>query len=285
MTLPHFLGIGAPKAGTTWLYENLRQHPQVWLPPLKEIHYFDRGKRPYLLDGLARSAQKRYLLRRWLTPALADLRQSPKNLRWHIRFFAEVRTPAWYHALFCPQAEQLAGDITPAYSVLPADKIAQVAQLLPTAKIILILRDPLERIWSHAAMYFSRYGEGGLAATPQAAIAAFLDRPDVRQRSDYLTILAHWQRFFPPEQFYIGFYDELKSDPASFFQTICHFLAIPPILPTKVAARIHDRSYPPLPPWAIDHLLPHYRPTIERLQEHFDNNVIDGWLRPGNSTK
>jgi len=38
---PEFLCIGAEKAGTTWLYEMLKAHPSVWMPPIKEIHYFD----------------------------------------------------------------------------------------------------------------------------------------------------------------------------------------------------------------------------------------------------
>jgi hypothetical protein len=42
LELPDFLGIGAQKAGTTWLYENLRCHPDVFLPDKKELHYFDR---------------------------------------------------------------------------------------------------------------------------------------------------------------------------------------------------------------------------------------------------
>lgn len=39
--LPHFLCIGAQKAGTTWLHTNLTQQKDLWLPPIKEIHYFD----------------------------------------------------------------------------------------------------------------------------------------------------------------------------------------------------------------------------------------------------
>jgi len=41
LCLPDFLGIGAQKAGTTWLYENLRHHPELYLPEPKELHYFD----------------------------------------------------------------------------------------------------------------------------------------------------------------------------------------------------------------------------------------------------
>ena len=39
---PGFVCIGAQKGGTTWLYENLNSHPEVWMPPIKEIHYFNR---------------------------------------------------------------------------------------------------------------------------------------------------------------------------------------------------------------------------------------------------
>ena len=41
MAMPDFIGIGAQKAGTTWLYDMLAQNPSIWLPPLKEVHYFD----------------------------------------------------------------------------------------------------------------------------------------------------------------------------------------------------------------------------------------------------
>lgn len=39
-----FLGIDAQRAGTTWLWKKLRQHPAIWMPPIKELHYFDRAK-------------------------------------------------------------------------------------------------------------------------------------------------------------------------------------------------------------------------------------------------
>ena len=42
---PHFLGIGAARAGTTWLSEQLNAHPDVWIPAIKELHYFTRSSR------------------------------------------------------------------------------------------------------------------------------------------------------------------------------------------------------------------------------------------------
>ena len=40
--LPTFLGVGAPRTGTTWLHSNLRRHPDIWMTPVKEVHYFDK---------------------------------------------------------------------------------------------------------------------------------------------------------------------------------------------------------------------------------------------------
>lgn len=41
MEYPHFIGIGAARTGSTWLYHLLWPHPELWLPPIKELHYFD----------------------------------------------------------------------------------------------------------------------------------------------------------------------------------------------------------------------------------------------------
>jgi hypothetical protein len=38
---PNFIGIGAQKSGTTWLSRNLGLHPEIWIPSVKEVHYFD----------------------------------------------------------------------------------------------------------------------------------------------------------------------------------------------------------------------------------------------------
>ena len=43
---PDFIGIGAQKGGTSWLHTNLEKHPQIWLPPMKELHYLDQGPAP-----------------------------------------------------------------------------------------------------------------------------------------------------------------------------------------------------------------------------------------------
>ncbi len=131
--------IGAQKAGTTWLYQNLRQHPEIWLPPIKEIHYFDRSNRLLILDAL-RGQSERYMLWRWLEPAIQDMRKNPQHIGWYMEFFLSTRGDRWYEKLFQNATHQQAGDITPAYARLSLPQVQHVYQLLPNAKIIYMLR-------------------------------------------------------------------------------------------------------------------------------------------------
>ena len=78
---PDFLVIGAYRAGTTWLHRVLRQHPALWLPPGKELHYFDKPGRTHTwfdayadtvkrLEAIFNSEQLLFLLfRRFTRPA------------------------------------------------------------------------------------------------------------------------------------------------------------------------------------------------------------------------
>ena len=74
-----FMGIGAQKAATTWLAQNLRQHPDVWIPPRKELHYFDHSEaNPSANHGAWESRFGRLFgtTRRGTYPGTGDLRQA-----------------------------------------------------------------------------------------------------------------------------------------------------------------------------------------------------------------
>ncbi|MBK7919375.1 MAG: sulfotransferase [Chloroflexi bacterium] len=90
---PDFLCIGAQKAGTTWLYQALRQHPQVSMPPIKENHYFDRGKRPYALDLLSKHAPTRRRFLRWLRDGLRSGWAGWQESLWCVRFLSAPFRP------------------------------------------------------------------------------------------------------------------------------------------------------------------------------------------------
>lgn len=73
LALPDFLGIGAQKAGTTWLYEMLRRHPELYLAEPKEVHYFDRRFHRTLAYYTRRFNAGRHLVKGEVTPDYATL--------------------------------------------------------------------------------------------------------------------------------------------------------------------------------------------------------------------
>ena len=115
---PNFFIVGAANSGTTSLYTCLNQHPQVFLPALKEPHYFAHVRPAY---------EQRYM-RTYITEENAYLRL----------FRRGVEYPA-------------VGEASPSY-LFDAEAPSRIRRVLPNAKIIMLLRDPVERAHSHYLM-------------------------------------------------------------------------------------------------------------------------------------
>jgi hypothetical protein len=108
MAIPDFVVIGAQKAGTTWLYECLSEHPEVFVPRMKEVHFFTRPQD----DRLSRLDQG----------------------------------VEWYQSLF-PDSGKVNGELTPDYMFFPYVAPA-IATLNPKMKIVALLRHPVDRAYS-----------------------------------------------------------------------------------------------------------------------------------------
>src|SRR5581483_8337226 len=128
MTGPDFICIGAQKAGTGWLYEQLRAHPDFWMPPIKELHYFDRGTRTPR-PGTGNRFKE----------ALQEVRDERDEIFLHkaAEVFADEKiSPEKYAALFESRGNCLSGDITPGYSTLTDEGVSVIARSFPESEII-----------------------------------------------------------------------------------------------------------------------------------------------------
>lgn len=278
---PHFLGIGAQKAGTTWLYENLRRHPGVWMPPAKELHHFDCGSRyPWGLYFVYHPTIQ-FNLRRIAGQALRDLWITPRHTGWYLRYFMLPRSDPWYASLFSPGEGALAGEITPGYARLGEEIVARIHRLMPDLKIIYLLRNPILRTWSQAAMYFSKYGHKGLDAAPPEAIRRFLDLETTIRNADYLRTLRIWEQLYSSEQVFIGFFEELSQKPRELLERVYRFLGVScsdPRLFDSVNERVYAREYPQIPASFARYMALQYRASIEQMHERFANEHTAGWL-------
>ena len=228
MGFPDFLCIGARKAGTTWLYKNLAQHPQIWLPPVKEVHYLDH--RPVGLFGrlFGRASYLRNA-RQHLRETAGKLGKgaTSDDLRWAVNFCLRRRSDDWYSSIFPELESRLKGEVCPGYARLSPERIALLAQRKPQLKVIYLLRDPLECAWSGAAAHFSKKkGARGVKNSRDEDIERYLARENSVSHLRYARNLVNWKRHFPDGQILTSFHDDLKSDSASVLGRMLEFLGV-----------------------------------------------------------
>jgi hypothetical protein len=212
---PDFLVIGAQRAGTTWLHRVLRQHPALWLPPVKELHYFDRLDIKRTI--LSPKERRRVGLKR-----LASL--DP----WLISYWFRKRDDDWYASLFRgAQARGLiTGEITPAYATLGEELLRRIHRLNEKMKLVFVMRDPVDRVWS-AVNNAAKKGVGD-ASTVEKSIERARESGAVA-RSAYADTIKRLEAVFPASQIHYCFFDDLRDRPKALTSDVLTFLGVEPV--------------------------------------------------------
>ena len=219
---PDFLCVGAQKGGTTWLFWQLDSHPDFWMPPVKELHYFDK------LGRHNRVAPPRRQFHRATAYRSRDERD--------VRFLENMKSLSArptidlenYGRLFQPKGPLLSGDVTPAYSMLDDEIIQQITSYFPDLKVIFLARDPVERAWSQLSMEVRRGWISSFDVTDIDDVDRNLLHPRVLSRSHPSKIVARWKRYVHPDRFRIYFFDDLERNPSELRHRILHFLGADP---------------------------------------------------------
>jgi hypothetical protein len=186
MTLPTFLVIGAEKAGTTWLYDRLRRHPNIFMPSVKEIHYFNR------LDS---------------------------NLKRRDNY--EKHGVDWYENHFQSlEGESEVGEATPMY-LCDREAPKRIHEVIPNVKLIASLRYPPDRAHSH---YWMARGKGTVSDELIKMVEAKGKR--FIKRGYYDKQLERYYSYFDKNQILVVIHEELFSDPVQHLNRICSFLGV-----------------------------------------------------------
>jgi len=282
---PDFVGIGAQKAGTTWLQRNLQAHPDIWMPEIKELHYFDEkiSDSPNPFSRLyKRLSSERAVDLRWRRQLRTRIKRhlngsSREGALWTAKYYFGRPDDGWYASLFEPGKGKVVGEITPEYSILERDAISHVHSLAPEAKILLMIRNPIERAWSQAVMGFDKSGRD-IAAAGDEVLRRTFDREGLRLRSDYLKTLENWSSFYAEGQIFVGFLEDVHFFPEELLDRLYGFLGVDPSFrPRRVTRKVHTRSAGTMPTRAAAHLAGIYREEIEALAECF-GGYASFWL-------
>jgi Sulfotransferase family len=257
VALPHFLCVGAQKAGTTWMYRMLSQHPGVWMPVIKELHYFDylyiKGNRK-LAEAIIRGGINKSMLRH-VRYGNTDVGRNVdyKYLRYLIDIGSQsLFTEEWYRRIFDrPQAKgKVIGEITPAYCLIPLEGVQHVHRLLSGVRIIYLIRDPRERALSQLKMLVKRRGGPPSSAEEWRALAS---GSGLEARGDYAQSVPLWRSVFPPEQLLFLPYGDISADPMTVLGRIESFIGLKPLRRyRKLGARVHESDPVSIPDFVVD---------------------------------
>ncbi|MYA33827.1 MAG: sulfotransferase domain-containing protein [Gemmatimonadales bacterium] len=161
------------------------------------------------------------------------------------------------------------GEITPAYAILEPEVIRRVADWMPDAKLIFMMRDPIERAWSQARNGFPKWRGKPLESVSRDELISYFDSDPVRRRSDYAACLRAWFEHFPREQFFFGFLDEIRERPADLMRDLLGFLEARLAVADAESLRkpVNAAAPFPMPDWVRGHLEREYAFDADEVSE------------------
>ena len=220
-TLIDFAVVGVVKGGTTSLYHYLNQHPEVFLPPIKETNHF-----------AAADIKKEDFLPTYAQDVAIDLDAYVKgsmNKQVHI---AHVDDPAHYNALFRDvKNERAVGEISNSYMICPSSARA-IHQHNPRTKIIVILRNPIRRAWSQYLMNLREAKTTRADFIEELKSDSEADKQGWGVSHQYLNLgmyYEQWKRYvvlFGSDRVLPVFYEEYRDNPQKTLSQIAKFLGV-----------------------------------------------------------
>lgn len=189
-----FIGIGAAKCATTWVYRCLLEHPQICGPYIKEVNFFLSKKHPLYSDE--EFSNKKSLFQ--------------KGMDSYLKYFSH-----------CPK-DSVKGEISVSYLTDPqAAKL--IKQIFPEVKILVFLRDPVKRAFS----FYNFARDFMLREKNRTFEEALKNNPEIYiDWGMYYKHLKPYYDLFPRENIGVFFTDDIKDNQANFIQEVYKFLGV-----------------------------------------------------------
>ncbi|MCI4661327.1 MAG: sulfotransferase domain-containing protein [Neomegalonema sp.] len=215
---PDFFIAGPQRTGTSWLNANMKLHPHVQMSEPKELLFFNYLDRQHLPKF--RSAELDWYLDHFrLSPEQREKRSAQAQ-----KLFGE------------PFAPILRGEATASYATLPPEVIDDVIVLNPAIKVIIMLREPVDRAWSHAKKDLGRKA-GGIDQVPEKKLLRYFENPDQLARADYAAQIENWRARLRPGHLHLALFEDVAQRPDALLQEIYRFLGLSAAEKYVVAAK------------------------------------------------
>lgn len=249
-----FLSVGAMKAGTTWLYDKLRNHPDIYFTPEKELHYFaNKVGIEEQTSHQARLLKLKNVLDRLAKANLVTIRDNISELTWYTNY---ARVPKvdneWYESLFdSSDPRKVYSDFSNLYCQMGVDGWSNVRKVAKNIRVIYTLRDPVKRLWSHYKFHMKWTGREN-----ETIDAGFDNFKHILSQS-WFFVNAQYARNYSllrdnlrTDELGVYYFEDFRSCPKEMLNNIVDFLGIDKIEMqdddiNKVVNSTLDLSIPP----------------------------------------
>ena len=200
---------------------------------------------------------------------------------WLLNYFFSPRGKYWYMSLFPDRPNTITGDITPEYAALSPNLIARINRHFPDVKIILLLRNPIEREWSGIKMWHKRVKN---VTSMNEVDPAFLvaQAKQKNELSEYATTIDNWTSVFPNDRILIRFFDEILDNPSGLLQDVYSFLGIKQNVMSGIEEKVSNQGLSgQMSPEIRTILFSKYRNDLLKLEKMFEGapiNYVSKWL-------
>jgi hypothetical protein len=225
---PDFICIGLQKAGTRWLYQQLRAHPNFWMPPIKELNFFTQNLEKKNNIECVRVQSLRVAERlKGGRPRQNDVKDD--------KFYQFIKTYRdnyldfdWYENLLNLKDQQFSGDVSESYSLLSIDAIRKIIVRFPEARIVLLLRDPVSRLWSQLCQHW----RNGLISSPKLqnwdTIKDIIVNDAAFTRRMYPSkVWENWSSVVQKDNIGFWFLEDIAESPVGTLRDILEFIGAP----------------------------------------------------------
>jgi len=272
------LGIGAQKAGTSWVYRYLCSHPSCRPGPMKEMHYFDT------IAGLGKAGPAVQQRKQRRLEARGEAEQLAGVKRLRAICAAPDANHQSYVDLMCDGLKpgQVALDITPSYALLGDDSFRQMVALGDT-RFLFLMREPVARLWSAVRMKISKWidDKAEFESACQERLDLLLAEESVWQegaleldRTNYTGALGQLEAAVPSERQLVLFFEELFTQHAA--DRICDFLDIARH-PLGELGAVNEGLRAQMRPDQTKALTARLRPHYEAVCAAFGSKVPQAW--------
>lgn len=284
---PYFIGIGGQRCGTTWLYSHLKKHPEIWMPPVKELHYFSRDDKylspsaisiPGFFQRISKSRYEPDRTKRGMYFLFRALRNRKwSTVKWYMLYYFGYYDDKWYSKLF-PKNGLKTGEITPNYSMLEADDIEKLYQINPDVKLILMIRNPVDRAWSGL-----RFTTEKLSQKIHEGDRLFEQISDKQhlEGGEFFKTIKNYLKVFPSNQLLIIHYEAIKEHPKDVLHSLCDFLDIGEFNSEFVdlSKKVNSAQKKNMPEEILSFLENYYKNEVVNLQKLLGGYTLN-WTDP-----